>query len=100
MKYISALPLLLAPLLLLAPALHATTVTPSAGTFTTTVTSLVPILTADSNTAFNLSGTIVVTGTFSGSGPIAFTVLVDTAGEDKFLGQFTSFCTVAAKSET
>lgn len=98
MKYISALPLLLAPLLLLAPAVHATTVTPSVGTFTTTVTSLVPILTADGNTAFNLGGTIVVTGTFSGSGPIAFTLLVRTTGQDNFLGQFTCFCTVAGQS--
>src|SRR5438128_12102785 len=98
MKYISALPLLLAPLLLLAPAVHATTVTPSAGTFTTTVTSLVPILTADSNTAFNLAGTIVVTGTFSRSGPIAFTWLARTTGQDNYLGQFSGLCAVAAQA--
>ena len=98
MKYISALSLLLAPLLLLAPAAHATTVTPSSGTFTTTVTSLVPILSADGNSAFDLAGTIVVTGTFSGSGPIAFAVLVRASGQDNFLGQFTCSCTVAGHS--
>ncbi len=74
MKYISALSLLLAPLLFLAPAAHATMVT------------------AD------LAGTIVVTGTFSGSGPIAFTVLVRATGQDNFLGQFTCSCTVAGHS--
>ena len=98
MKYISAFSLLLAPLLLLAPAAHATMVAPSSGTFTTTVTSLVPILSADGNSAFELAGTIVVTGTFSGSGPIAFTVLVRATGQDNFLGQFTCFCTVAGQS--
>src|SRR5437899_9048735 len=98
MKYIRALHLLLAPLLLLAPAAQASPVTLSAGTFITTVTSLVPILTADGNTAFNLAGTIVVTGTFSGSGPIAFTLLVRTTGQDNFLGRFTCFCTVAGQS--
>jgi hypothetical protein len=98
MKYFSALPLLLAPLLLLAPAANATTVTPAAGTFTTTVTSQVLILTSDGNTAFNLAGTIVVTGTFSGSGPIAFTLLVRATGQDNFLGQFTCFCMVAGQS--
>ena len=98
MKYISALSLLLAPLLFLAPAAHATMVTASSGTFTTTVTSLVSILSADGNSAFDLAGTIVVTGTFSGSGPIAFTVLVRATGQDNFLGQFTCFCTVAGQS--
>jgi len=98
MKYIRALHLLLAPLLLLAPAAQASPVTLSAGTFTTTVTSLVPILTADGNTAFDLAGTIVVTGTFSGSGPIAFAVLVRATGQDNFLGQFTCSCTVADRS--
>jgi hypothetical protein len=101
MKYISALSLLLAPLLLLAPALaaHATTVTPAAGTFTTTVTSLVPIRTADGNTAFDVAGTIVVTGTFSGSGPITFALLVRATGQDNFLGQFTcSPCRVEGRS--
>src|SRR5436189_5673621 len=98
MKYISALSLLLAPLLLLAPAAHATTVTPSSGTFTTTVTSLVPILSADGNSAFELAGSIVFTGTCSGSGPIAFTVLGRATCQDNFLGQFTCFCTVAGQS--
>src|SRR5213596_3337529 len=98
MKYISALSLLLAPLLFLAPAAHATMVTASSGTFTTTVTSLVPILSADGNSAFDLAGTIVVTGTFSGSGPIAFIVLVRATGQDNFLGQFTCSCTVAGHS--
>ena len=98
MKYISALSLLLAPLLFLAPAAHATMVTASSGTFTTTVTSLVPILSADGNSAFDLAGTIVVTGTFSGSGPIAFTVLGRATGQDNFLGEFTCFCMVAGQS--
>src|SRR2546422_5961562 len=98
MKYISALSLLLAPLLLLAPAAHATTVTLATGTFTTTVTSLVPTLTADGNTAFDLAGTIVPTGTLSGSGPIAFKLLVRATGQDNFLGQFTCSCIVAGQS--
>jgi len=98
MKYICALSLLLAPLLLLAPAANARTVTPAAGTFTTTVTSLVPVLTADGNTAFDLAGMIVPTGTLSGSGPIAFTLLVRATGQDNFLGQFTCSCTVAGQS--
>src|SRR5579864_112398 len=98
MKYISALPLLLAPLLLLVPAVQATTVTPSAGTFTTTVTSLVPVLTADGNSVSDLAGTIVVTGTFSGSGPISFSLLVRATGQDNFLGHFTCFCTVAGQT--
>src|SRR5207247_6118689 len=100
MKYISVLSLLLAPLLFLAPAAHATMVTTSSGTFTTTVTSLVPILSADGNSAFDLAGTIVVTGTFSGSGPIAFTVLVRATGQDNFLGQCTCLCMVACPSRT
>src|SRR5438093_12281342 len=98
MKYISAFSLLLAPLLLLAPAAYASPVTPAAGTFTTTVTSLVPILSADGSSAFDLAGTIVVTGTFSGSRPIAFAVLVRASGQDNFLGQFTCSCTVAGHS--
>jgi hypothetical protein len=98
MKYIRAFCLLLAPLLLLVPAVQATAVAPSAGTFTTTVTSLVPVLTADGNTVYDLLGTIVTTGTFSGSGPISFTLLVRATGKDNFLGQFTCFCTVAGQS--
>jgi hypothetical protein len=98
MKYISAISLLLVPLLLLAPAAHATTVTPAAGTFTTTLTSLVTVLTVDGNTIFNVAGTIVPTGTFSGSGPIAFLLLVRATGQDYFLGHFTCSCTVLGQS--
>lgn len=98
MKYISALPLFLAPLLLLVPAAQATAVTPAAGAFTTTVTSLVPVLSADGNTVFDLAGTIVPTGTFSGSGPISFTLLVRSTGQDNFLGHFTCVCMVAGQS--
>src|SRR6266571_7839898 len=98
MKNSKVLFLLLAPILVLVPTAQAALPTATSGTFTTTVTSIVPVLTADGNSAFSLAGTIVITGTFVGSGPIVFIVFVRATGADNFLGNFTCACTVAGES--
>ncbi len=97
MKNIKMISILLTPVLFLLPLAHATPAA-SSGTFTTTVASVTPVLAADGNTVLSLTGTIVVTGTFAGEGPIAFNLLVRASGQDNFKGSFNCACVVAGQS--
>ncbi len=91
--------LLLLPMLLI-PAVRASTLMPSSGSFTTTGFTILSVRSADGNTFIEESATIALTGTFTGTEAGVATLIVHADGSGNFAAFITFTGTVNGVSGT